>query len=61
MLWTVHRIFIASAIALCLAYAAYELTHGGSHPPVRVAAGVAIPLVVAGGLVAYLVHLIRRR
>ena len=57
---TLHRIVIGMAIALCVAYAVFELVHAGEHGTARVAAGVAVPTLVIAGLAWYLARLGRR-
>lgn len=57
---TLHRIVIGMAIALCVAYAAFELAHAGGHGAGRVVAGVAAPLVAVAGLAWYLARIGRR-
>jgi len=56
----VHVVLIASTIALCLAYLAWELSRSDVHGTVRTAIGVGVPLVVAAALGLYLRHVVRK-
>lgn len=60
-LWTLHRIFIGTAIAGCVAYAAFEAMHAREHGTSRALLGIGAPLLVAIVLGAYYASIAKRR
>lgn len=60
-LWTLHRIFIGTAILGCVAYAVFEGIHAREHATPRVLLGVGAPLAFAVVLGAYYASIARRR
>ena len=60
-LWTLHRIFIGTAIAGCVAYAVFEGVHAREHGTSRVLLGVGAPLAFALVLGAYFASITRKR
>ena len=56
-LMTLHRVLIVAAIVLCVLFAARTVLTGDRQLG---AVGVMLPLVIAAGLVVYLVRLRRR-
>jgi hypothetical protein len=59
-LWKLHRVFIVSAMALCVVYAGFEALHAREHAPSRVALGIGLPLAALALLGWYYARVARR-